>query len=53
LCGSLAEAPGLHNSEEDAQVAQSQSTPDVVVPIGYLGHKRALSAVKLNAGYRL
>jgi hypothetical protein len=25
----------------------------VVVPIGYLGHKRALSPVKLNRGYRL
>ena len=31
----------------------AQSTSDMVVPIGDLGHKRPLSSLKLNRGYRL
>jgi hypothetical protein len=53
LRSSLAEAARLHNRKEDPQIAQPQSTSDVVVPIGYLGHKRVLSSLKLNIGYRL
>ena len=48
LSSGLAEAARLHNREEDPQVAQPQSTSDVVVPIGYLSHKRALSTVQLK-----
>jgi hypothetical protein len=50
---SLAEASRPHDREEHPQIAQPQSTSDMVVPIGYLGHKRPLSSLKLNRGYRL
>ena len=50
---SLAEASGPHDREEHPQIAQPQSTSDVVVPIRYLGHKRSLSTLKLNRRYRL
>ena len=38
----LGQAARLHDREEHAQVPQAQASADVIVPVGYLDHKRLL-----------
>src|SRR5262245_4835192 len=53
MLGSLGETSRLHDREKHAQVPQPQSASDVIVPIGYLRHKRPLSSVQPIRDYRL
>jgi hypothetical protein len=53
MLGSLGQATRMHDREKHAQVPQPQPAPNMVVPIGYLCHKHALSSMKQNRDYWL